>query len=341
MDTVGGFTYSSSKICVACPTIYGSNIYKFYCSLPHIIKVVETSSCYFLLLLRPHVKQQKLCRLIAHALNLNTQRPLHPIDISTVSLPKHRLADFDLRAACFRLRPLAHDDLREQLPRPRRNQLVHHLLAWRQDTSIHTQIRLQPNRMLRLPQSLRALHNPAQRILLLLIRELLRLIMRLQPTLIRLRPDLQKVHLIVLIAVVLGMPNPRPRAGELDLAAREVLQVAHGVLVLQGAVDDVAEDEELGVAVGAEAGAGLDAVFVDDAQRAPALVARVVVRREGEGVVRVQPVVVRVAAVRPWSLGDIHAGWGGGGGHGACGGGLGEERGEGVAEGGGERQGDC
>ena len=293
------------------------------------------------LLLRPHIKQQKLRRLIAHAFNLEAQRPLHPVNISTIPLPNHRLPDLDLRTPRLRLRPLAHDNLRKQLPWPRRNHLVHHLLARRQDTSVHAQIRLQPNRMLLVPQPLRALHNPTQRILLLLIRKPLRLIMRLQPALIGLSPDLQEVHLIIPIAVVLGVPDPRPRASELNLPTREILQVAHGVLVLQGAVDDVAEDEKLGVAVRAEARAGLDAVFVDDAQRAPALVARVVVRCEGEGVVRVQPVVVRVAAVRPGSLGDLHAGWGGGGGHGACGGGRREERGEGVAKGGRERQGDC
>ena len=57
--------------------------------------------------------------------------------------------------------------------------------------------------------------------------------------------------------------------------------------MLERAVDDVAEDEELGVRVRAEAGGGLDAIFVDDAEGAEGLVQRVrrVVRREAEGVV--------------------------------------------------------
>lgn len=107
--------------------------------------------------------------------------------------------------------------------------------------------------------------------------------MRLQAPLVRLRPYLKKVHLILVVAIVLRVSNPRPCTRELYFAALEVLQVAHTVTVFEGAVDNVAEDEELGVRVRAEARGGLDAVFVDDTERAPRLVARVVVRGEGEG----------------------------------------------------------
>lgn len=112
--------------------------------------------------------------------------------------------------------------------------------------------------------------------------------------------------------------------------------------MLEGARHDVAEDEELGVRVGAEAGGRLDAVLVDDAEGPEGLVQRVrrVVRGEAEGVEGVEPVVVGVAALGPRALGDLHGG-GGGGGH-AAGGGCGfEEGGEGAAEGLGESQGDC
>jgi hypothetical protein len=44
------------------------------------------------------------------------------------------------------------------------------------------------------------------------------------------------------------------------------LAVAHAVLVRQRAVEHVADDLHVAVAVGAEAGAGGDAVLVDDAQ---------------------------------------------------------------------------
>lgn len=78
--------------------------------------------------------------------------------------------------------------------------------------------------------------------------------------------------------------------------------------MLERAIDDVAEDEELGVRVCTKARGGLDAVFVDDAQRAEGLVSRVVVRREGKSVEGVEPIVVGVAAGGPGTLGDFHGG---------------------------------
>jgi hypothetical protein len=59
--------------------------------------------------------------------------------------------------------------------------------------------------------------------------------------------------------------------------------------VLELAVDDVRPDEELGVRVRAEAGAALDAVFVDYAQGAEVFVFGVVVAGEAEGVEGVEP----------------------------------------------------
>ena len=314
-----------------------------YCSLSKLMSLqiyAHTQIPLFLLLLWTHVKQQEFSRLVSHALDLNARRPLHIIDVRTITLPKQRLTNLDLRTPSLGLRPLAHNYMRKQLPRPLSNNLMRDLLARRKDTRIHTEIRLQPDSMLRIAQTIRRLHDPAQPIRFLFITELLRLIMRLQPPLIRLGPDLQKVHLIVLITVVFGMPNPRSRTRELHFAALQVLEIAHAVLVLERAVDDVAEDQELGVRVCAEACAGLHAVFVNDAQGAPGLVARVVVRCEGECVVCVEPVVVGVAAMRPGPLCDLHACWSGGGGHCAYGR-LGEDGGEGGTEGAGERQGYC
>jgi hypothetical protein len=95
--------------------------------------------------------------------------------------------------------------------------------------------------------------------------------------------------IFVLVAVVLGVADAGPRGGELDFAAAQVLEVAHAVLVLELAVDDVRPDEELGVRVRAEAGAALDAVFVYDAQGAEVFVFGVVVGGEGEGVEGVEP----------------------------------------------------
>lgn len=78
--------------------------------------------------------------------------------------------------------------------------------------------------------------------------------------------------------------------------------------------DDVRPDEELGVGVGAEARAALDAVFVDDAQGAEGCEARVVVGGEGEGVEGVEPVVVGVAAGVPRAFGYFEGGGAVGGG---------------------------
>lgn len=94
---------------------------------------------------------------------------------------------------------------------------------------------------------------------------------------------------MIFVAVVLGVADARARRSELDLASADGFEVTHAVLVLELAVDDVGPDEELGVTVRAEASAALDAVFVDDAQRAKVLVLGVVVVGKGERVERVEP----------------------------------------------------
>ena len=70
------------------------------------------------------------------------------------------------------------------------------------------------------------------------------------------------------------------------------------------AAHNVRPDEELAVRVRAEAGAALDAVFVDDAQGPKGLVGAVRVRGKGKGVEGVEPAVVGVTAEIPRSLLD-------------------------------------
>ena len=94
---------------------------------------------------------------------------------------------------------------------------------------------------------------------------------------------------LVLVAVVFRMADAGPGGRELDFAAAQFLEVAHTVFVLELAVDDVRPDEELGVRVCAEAGAALDAVFVDYAQGPEVFVFGVVVAGEAEGVEGVEP----------------------------------------------------
>ncbi len=92
------------------------------------------------------------------------------------------------------------------------------------------------------------------------------------------------------------MRDAPARAHELNLAGLELPPVAHAVLVLQRAFQHVAEDLHVAVRMRAEALPRRDPVVVDDAQGAEAHVRRIVVVREGEGVMRVEPAVVGVAA---------------------------------------------
>ena len=73
--------------------------------------------------------------------------------------------------------------------------------------------------------------------------------MWLQTALVRLGPDLEEVDFGVGVAVVFRVADAGAGGGELDFAALEVFEVAHAVFVFEDAVDDVAEDEEFGVAV--------------------------------------------------------------------------------------------
>lgn len=111
--------------------------------------------------------------------------------------------------------------------------------------------------------------------------------------------------------------------------------------MLQGAVDNVREDEKFCVRMRAKPGTGFDAIFVDDTQGAKGLVERIrrIVRGEGEGVECVEPIVVGMATSRPRALRDLH-GCGRGGCH-ASNGRWSEDRGESAADGIGERQRDC
>ena len=61
------------------------------------------------------------------------------------------------------------------------------------------------------------------------------------------------------------------------------------------AAEDVADDFHVAVRMRAEAHAGHDEVVVDDAQAAVTHPLRIVIVREAEGVIAVQPAVVGVA----------------------------------------------
>lgn len=198
-------------------------------------------------ILRPHIEQQKLRRLITHALNLNLARPTHTVNESAIALAQHRLRNLNPRPPLFRLRPLTHNQLCIKFSWAISNNIMRNFLTRREYRRIHAKVSLQSNRMLPLSQTIRALHDPDQLIRLLLISELLRFVVWLHAPLVGLGPDLKEVDFGVAVSVVFGMPDAGSSVGELHFSALEVLEVAHAVFVLEGAVDDVAEDEELGV----------------------------------------------------------------------------------------------
>ena len=126
-------------------------------------------------------------------------------------------------------------------------------------------------------------------------------------------PDLEEVEVLVGVGVAFAVGDAGAGAHELDVAGEEGAAVAEAVLVGDGAGEDVAEDFHVAVGVGAEAAAGGDVVFVDDAEGAKAHVGGVAVVGKGEGVLGVEPAVVGVAAGGGGAQAD---GEGGGGEHG-------------------------
>ena len=110
-------------------------------------------------------------------------------------------------------------------------------------------------------------------------------------------PDLQEVHLVAFGGIELAVANARAGGHPLHVARFYDRAVAHAVLVLQRAVEDVGDDLHVTVAVRIESAGGLDPVLVDDAQGSEAHEARIVVVAERERVAAVQPAEVRAAAI--------------------------------------------
>jgi hypothetical protein len=103
--------------------------------------------------------------------------------------------------------------------------------------------------------------------------------------------------------VELAVAHARSRAHALHVAGQYHAgvcarrgAVAHAVLVRERTVEHVADDLHVAVAVRSEAGAGGDAVLVDDTQVAHAHVRGVVVVGEREAVEALEPTVVGEAA---------------------------------------------
>jgi hypothetical protein len=215
-----------------------------------------------LLLIRAHVEEQELGRLVAGALDIDLARSAH-FNVSAVTLSQHRVSECNLGTAILGLSPTAHNDLREDLPWTICDKVVADALARRQDGCVHGEICVEGNGTA--ARAIGGLHDATKLVGLLLIGELAGLVVWLQTALVWLRPDLEKVDLLFGVPVVLRVPDASASACELHLTTLEVLKVAHAVFVFQSASDDVAEDKELGVRMRPEACAWPDPIFVDDA----------------------------------------------------------------------------
>ena len=111
------------------------------------------------------------------------------------------------------------------------------------------------------------------------------------------QPDLQKVGVAALGMVELAVPDPRARAHALNLAGQDRGDLAHAVLVRQRAVEHIADDLHVAVAVRAETGARCNPVLVDHPQVAVAHVGRVVVIGKRKAVKALEPTVVGETSV--------------------------------------------
>src|SRR6266849_5271773 len=89
----------------------------------------------------------------------------------------------------------------------------------------------------------------------------------------------------------------RSRRSPLHVPRHDDRAIAHAVLVLEGPLEDPGDDLHVAVAMGAEALTRLDAIVVDDTEGAKPHVLRVVIGGKREGVIRVEPAVVEMAAL--------------------------------------------
>ena len=110
-------------------------------------------------------------------------------------------------------------------------------------------------------------------------------------------PDLQKVHWILVRCVIFAMKHTRACAHALQVTRLNDGSIAHAVLVPKRALDNIGNDFHVPVSVGIESPSWLDAVLIDNAQRAKPHMCRIVKVSEGEAVAAVEPAKVGLAAL--------------------------------------------
>src|SRR5580658_771509 len=93
-------------------------------------------------------------------------------------------------------------------------------------------------------------------------------------------PDLQKVNRLGFRMIEFAVRDSPARAHPLRFAGTDDRAGAEAVLVLEGAFENVGDDLHVAMPMRRETGAGADAVFIDDAQRAKSHLCWVVVVAE-------------------------------------------------------------
>ena len=114
------------------------------------------------------------------------------------------------------------------------------------------------------------------------------------------------MHDALLRGVELAVPHAGSGAHALHVTRADGRTIADGVLVRELAIEHVADDLHVAMAVSAESLAGRDTILVEHAQGAERDMLLVDVIGEGKTVIRVEPAVIGVAALSA-APGDFHA----------------------------------
>ena len=126
-------------------------------------------------------------------------------------------------------------------------------------------------------------------------REILFGIPRFYALRIGLNPDLQQMHGFFARRIKFAMAYAAAGRHVLHVAGLDDTTVAHGILMLKLTAQDVSDDLHIAMRMRAETHAWHHEIVVDDAQALVAHPLRIVIIREAEGVIAVQPAVTGMA----------------------------------------------
>ena len=176
--------------------------------------------------------------------------------------------------------------------------------------------------------------DPDQLVPFILVRDVPGVIPGLQPSRMGHRPDLEEMHALLGMIVVLAMPDPRTRRSHLQIPTFEDLGIVQGIPVGELSVEDVGKDLKLSMSVSSESLGRDHSVLVDDPQGTVLVEPVVLVVGETERMKGLEPTVVGSSPFFGFtgSVFEVGGGGSGGGGHGTS---VGTNRGR--VDGGGDR----